>query len=469
MQLSRCGRWLRCRVPLAVPERSLSDRSPLTAIRPDHHPKVFTAEQAVQCIESDDHVFVQMGATTPAHLLRALSAHCRNRNLRNVRVHQLLTLGDTQLSAAENAGVLRGNSLFTAASNRPQIAAGRHDYTPINLSDIGQALRSGAIRPKVSILQLSPADRHGFHSFGPTVIAAPESLLAADIRIGQVNAFCPRTLGETSVHRSQMDILVEHDEPLPELKTETPNAEETQVGRLVAEHLVDNGSTLQIGIGSIPEAVLRFLCDHRHLGLHSEMISDGVLPLIRTGVIDNSCKKVTAGRSMTTFALGTRDLYDFIDDNPSVEFRPCAFTNDVEVIRRNPKPVAINSCLEIDLSGQAASDMIGRQVYSGFGGQLDFLRGATMADDGQGRSILAFVSQTGRGESKIVPHLQNGARVVATRSHVQYVATEYGVAELFGKSLKHRAFELIRVAHPNHRESLERQAFEQLGCIPSLD
>jgi acyl-CoA hydrolase len=475
MQLSRCSQLLkRClpdglRSELSTNVSPVSLATPLTAIRPGRKAKWMQAEEAVECIKSNDHVYVQMAAGTPTHMIRALSAHCRKHKLNNVHVHQMLTMGDCHLPDAENEGVLRGNSLFTAAFNREQIAIGRHDYTPVNLSDIGQVFLSGQIKPKVSILQLSPADRHGFHSFGPTVIAATESLQVADIRIGQVNAHCPRTLGGTVVHESQMDILVRHDDPLPQLVAQSPNDIEMKIGRLVAEQLISNGSTLQIGIGSIPEAVLGFLHHHQQLGLHTEMASDGVIELIRGGIIDNSLKKLDNGRSTLTFALGTRALYDFIDDNPSFEFRPCSQTNDVSLIRRNPKPIAINSCLEIDLSGQAASDMIGPNVYSGFGGQLDFLRGAAIADDGQGKAILAFVSQTNKGKSKIVPQLKVGARVVATRTHVQYVVTEHGIAELFGKSLRQRAYELIQVAHPDHREWLEQQAFEQLKCLPSRD
>ena len=445
-------------------------RKELISIRPERQPVWTTAEKAFQDLDSNQVVAVQMGAGSPSYLLRAMSKVIKQRHLTGIRIHHQLTLGETDLPSLEEQGLIRGNSFFTSVTNRPQIHKGLHDYTPLSLSDCSRVFLNGQLRPDYTLLQLSPPDRHGYLSFGLSVVVAKEAMQASRRLIGQVNRHCPRTFGDGCVHISQLDYLVEQDEPLAQLTPKRLTDEEQRIGKLIAEHLVDDGSTLQMGIGAIPDAVLHFCTSHRNLGIHSEMISDGLVPLIEKGIVNNSEKKTDQGKTVTSFALGTKSvLYDFLDENPSVLFRSVAYTNDESVIRQNPKITAINSCIELDLSGQAAADMIGPRIYSGFGGQLDFMRGAAMSDDGQGRPILAINSLTSEGQSKIVIELKPGAGVVSTRSHVHYVVTEHGIAYLFGKSLRQRAYQLIQIAHPKHREWLEREAFVKLGCMPSND
>lgn len=315
-----------------------------------------------------------------------------------------------------------------------------------------------------ALLHVSPPDRHGYVSLGTSVDSAIAAAQTAKLLIAQVNPNMPRTLGDGAVHMSKFAALVEVDTPLPEHKlSDEPSPVEDAIGKLIAE-MVEDGATMQMGIGSIPDAVLRSLTNHKGLGVHSEMFSDGLLPLLEKGVVTNEHKFRQRGKTVGSFLAGTKKLFDFVNDNNAVELRDCSYVNDTSIIRQHPKMTAVNSCIEVDLTGQVCSDSIGEMTYSGVGGQMDFIRGATLSKGG--KAILAMPSQTTKGVSRIVPTLKVGAGVVTTRAHVRYLVTEHGVADLYGKTLRQRARALIAIAHPAHRESLEKEAFRRFGRLP---
>ncbi len=333
------------------------------------------------------------------------------------------------------------------------------DYVPIFLSQIPQLFTRNILPLDVAIVQVSPPDAHGYCSLGTSVDIARAAVDTARYIIAQVNSRMPRTHGQGFVHVDKIDALVWHDNELPEINYKTKsNDTVVQIGRNVAS-LVEDGATLQLGIGAIPDQVLRNLTNHKGLGIHTEMLSDGVIPLIESGIIDNSRKKIDIGKSVTGFMAGTRRLYEFVDDNPSVRVMEISYVNDTSIIRRNPKATAINSAIEIDLTGQVCADSFGTYQYSGIGGQMDFIRGASLSEGG--KPIIAMPSVTSKGVSRIVPFLKEGAGVVTTRGHVHWVVTEYGMVDLFGKNLKQRAKELIKLAHPDHKESLEKAFYER--------
>jgi len=340
---------------------------------------------------------------------------------------------------------------------------------PIFLSETHWLFRRKVIDLNVALIQLSPPDKHGFCSLGTSIDCTRAAVQNANYIIAVTNPKMPRTFGDSAIHFTNVDAIVESDFPLPESKTHRPSPEETKIGKLIAENLIEDGATLQMGIGSIPDAALAALTNHKDLGIHTEMFSDGILPLLECGAITNAHKHIRPGKVVSTFCVGSRRLYDFIDDNPIFMMGDVAWVNEAALIRHNPKVSAINSCIEIDLTGQICSDSIGTRMYSGFGGQIDYLRGASLCTDMRGKPIIALTSQTRKGESKIAPYLKQGAGVVTTRSHVHYVVTEHGIADLFGKNLRQRAFELIRIAHPDHRPVLEKAAFDRLKCMPSAD
>jgi acyl-CoA hydrolase len=310
----------------------------------------------------------------------------------------------------------------------------------------------------VALISVSPPDKNGFVSLGTSVDATLAAVQTAKLVIAQVNRYMPRTFGDATVHCSEIDFLVEKDEPLHEVHSEALTEQEERIGQYIAE-LVPDGATLQMGIGSIPNAVLQNLKNHQHLGVHTEMFSDGLLPLLESGVVDNSKKRLLQGRTVATFLMGTQKLYDFVNDNPSIQMKTVDYVNNMRNISKNPNVIGINSAIEIDLTGQVCADSIGTQIYSGVGGQIDFIRGASMSEGG--KPIIAMASRTLKGISKIVPTLKVGAGVVSTRANMHYVVTEYGVAYLYGKSLKQRAKALIEIAHPDDREALEKAAFER--------
>jgi len=436
---------------------------------PGKKPTVMTAEEAVSVVKSNDTVFIQGAAATPRGLIPALAKHGKSKNLKNVRIQHIHTEGAAEYNEPDMSEHFRSNSLFTGANCRKAIAEGRADYTPINLSEIPLLFDRGIIKPDVALVQLTPADKHGYHSLGTSIDTVRAALRKSKYIIGQVNRNFPRTQGDALVHTSHFDALVEADLPMPEHKIKPLSDVEKAIGKHIAENLVEDGATLQMGIGAIPDAVLAQLTNHKDLGVHSEMFSDGVVDLYNLGCITNKFKKIEPGKIVSSFIIGTKKVFDFADDNPFLTMRVIDWVNKEFIVAQNPKICAINSCIEVDIVGQVCSDSIGTRVYSGFGGQVDFLRGAALSLDGLGKPILAMPSTTSRGESKIVPVLKPGAGVVTNRATVHYIVTEYGIAFLFGKNIRQRAYELINIAHPDHRQELEKAAFERLKCMPSRD
>ncbi|KAG6463052.1 hypothetical protein O3G_MSEX013633 [Manduca sexta] len=354
-----------------------------------------------------------------------------------------------------------------AANVRQSVAEGRSDVIPIFLQDIPKLFHRKIIKPDIAVIQVSPPDNHGFCSLGTSVDCVRAALVNCKTIIAQINKNMPRTFGDAIIHISHIDYAVEDNTPLPDHGSKPPTPEEMQIGKLIGENLVEDGATLQMGIGSIPDAVLSALKGHKDLGIHSEMFSVGVIDLVRRGCVTNNKKTFHKGRIVASFLVGNQELYSFVDNNPFIEMMEVDYVNNTHIISLQPCMTAINSCMEVDITGQVCADSIGTRMYSGFGGQVDFIRGAGEGVDGKGKPIIAIVSQTSKGVSKIVPTLKVGAGVVTTRAHVNYVVTEQGIANLFGKSLRQRAYELIKVAHPDQREALEKAAFERLKCMPS--
>lgn len=432
----------------------------------DKQPLKTSPEEAVSVIKSGNRVFIHGCAATPTTLIDAMAAHGKKSGLRNVETIHIHTEGPLAHTKPDCEGIFRDNSLFIGHNCREPVNAGRADCTPIFLGEIPILFRRRLLPLDVALIQVSPPDSHGFCSLGPSVDVARSAVQSAKYIIAQVNANQPRTFGDGIVHISHLDAMVEATHPLPELKKKVISDVEEKIGNFIATKLVDDGATLQMGIGSIPDAVLSKLKGHRNLGIHTEMISDGIIPLVNCGAITNGQKKIQPGKIVSGFAYGSKDLYSFMDNNPFIVMCDISFTNSVAIISQNPRVTAINSCIEIDLTGQVVADSIGPKMFSGVGGQIDFMRGSALSSDGLGKPILAMPSQTSRGESKIVKYIKEGAGVVTTRAHVHYIVTEYGIAYLFGKSLRQRAYELIRIAHPNHREALEKAAFDRLKCMP---
>lgn len=418
-----------------------------------------TAAEAVKKVNSGDRVFLHGSAATPVPLVKALLD--RHQELNDVELVSITTLGDIDFDNPAYKGHFFFNSLFVSANTRAVVNGDNGDYVPVFLSQIPQLFRKNILPIDVAIVQVSPPDHHGYCTLGTSVDIAKAAVETAKHVIAQVNPKMPRTHGDGFIHISKINDLVLHDEDLPELdySAKTTSAIET-IGKNVAS-LIEDGSTLQMGIGSIPDQVLKNLTNHKHLGIHTEMLSDGVIPLIKKGIIDNSRKKLNIGRSVTGFMAGTRKLYDFVNDNPSIRVMDISYVNDTSVIRQNPKVIAINSAIEIDLTGQVCADSIGTYQFSGIGGQMDFMRGASLSEDG--KPIIALPSTTSKGGSRIVPFLKEGAGVVTTRGHVHWVVTEFGMVNLFGKSLKQRAKALIEIAHPDHRELLDKAFYERFG------
>jgi 4-hydroxybutyrate CoA-transferase len=423
-------------------------------------PTWVSAEHAVAVIESGQRVFIHSISGAPQLLIEAMVA--RAPELREVEIVHIHTEGTAPYAAAEHARSFRANTFFVAANTREAVQTGRADYLPVFLSEIPLLFRRGILPLDVALISVSPPDKHGYCSLGGAVDVTLAAVQVARRVIAQVNQNVPRTHGDGLIHVRQLHALVEGHLPLPEHRPAQINDTERAIGRHVAA-LVDDGATLQMGIGAIPDAVLAALGHHRKLGIHTEMFSDGVLPLIEKGVITGENKKIRRGRIVAGFVNGTRKLYDFIDDNPSVALLDVQFVNDTAIIRQNPKVTAINSAIEVDLTGQVCADSLGERQFSGVGGQMDFVRGASLSEGG--KPIIALPSVTRRNESRIVPVLKPGAGVVTTRAHVHYVATEYGVVNLYGKNLRQRAKALIEIAHPSHRAALEEAAMKRFGGL----
>jgi acyl-CoA hydrolase len=416
--------------------------------------RVVTPAEAVAGIESGHQVFVHGGAATPTMLLDALTA--RAGELRDVGVIHFHTEGPAPHLEPEMDGHLRHRALFIGANARRAVNEGRADYVPVFLSDVPELFTSGVLPLDAALLNVSRPDAHGFCSLGTSVDAALAASTAARTVIAQLNRSMPRTLGDSFIHVDDIDLGVEVDQPPYEHHDPAIGDVERRIGEHVAE-LVPDGATLQMGIGSIPSAVGAALRGHRDLGVHTEMFTDAVLGLIEAGAVTGARKEINREKVVSAFLMGTRRLYEFVDDNPMIEMRPVDYTNDTTVIRRFRRMVAVNSALSIDLTGQVSADSLGTRFYSGVGGQMDFMRGAALA--AEGRAIIALPSTAAAGTiSRITPILAPGAGVVTSRAHVRTVVTEHGVAELFGRSIRERAHALIGIAEPAFREELEREA-----------
>jgi acyl-CoA hydrolase len=413
-------------------------------------------DDAMNLIKSGNRVFIHGGAATPHFLLRKLVD--RAPELFDVELTSISTQGEALFVDPKYKDNFHINSLFVSQNIRAAVNDGRGDYIPVFLSEIPRLFRQGILPIDVALVHVSPPDRHGYCSLGVSVDVVVAAIKSAKHVIAQINTRMPRTLGDGIVHESVFDAAYRIDMEIPEIINPKPSESAMRIGRFCAE-LVEDGATIQTGIGTIPDAVLASLTNHKELGMHTEMFSDGVLPLIEKGVITNQHKKKYRDKTVTSFLLGSRKLYDFVDNNPSVAALNIDYVNDASIIRQNPKVTAINSALEVDLTGQVCSDSIGTYHYSGVGGQMDFMRGAALSEGG--KPIIALPATTAKGQSKIVPMLKPGAGVVTTRAHAHYVVTEYGTAYLYGKNLRQRAKALIEIAHPNHREELERAAFER--------
>ncbi len=417
--------------------------------------KSVSPEEAVKIIKSNDRVYIQAGSAAPQTLINAMTA--RHEDLRNVKICHLHTEGEAPYANPELKDSFHVNSFFIGGNVRHTLLAGNGSYTPVFLSELPILFKRNIIDIDVTLIQVSPPDKHGYCSLGTTIMATVAAIDNADHVIAQINPQMPRTHGDGIIHISELDSFVEVNEPIHEVNIPEINEVQHKIGSYIAE-MIDDRSTLQMGIGNIPNAVLQKLGNHKDLGLHTEMFSDGVIDLILKDVITGNYKGVNPGRALATFLLGSRKLYDYVDDNPFIEMRTADYVNNVAIIMQNPKMVAINSAIEVDLTGQVCSDTIGTRLYSGVGGQMDFIRGASLSEGG--KAIIALPSQTRYGESKIVPFLKKGAGVVTTRANIHYVVTEFGVAFLFGKTLKQRKKELLKIAHPDHREAIDKAYYE---------
>lgn len=417
---------------------------------------ITTAEEALSHVKSGDRIYIHTATAAPQALVKALVD--RSNNLRGVQIYHLHTEGEAPYVEDKYEGIFTTHVFFIGKNVRKAVATGRAAYVPVFLSEIPALFRREIIPLEVTLITVSPPDQHGFCSLGTSVDATKAAIEMSELVIAQVNRNMPRTLGDSQIHMSRIHYMVEKDDPIPEAEVLPLSDLSLQIGKYVAS-LIENGATLQMGIGEIPNAVLASLGHHRDLGIHTEMFSDGILPLVESGVINGKYKRKYPGKIVGTFAMGSRNLYDFINDNPAVAMLECSYVNDTSVIRQNPKVTAINSAIEIDITGQVCADSIGTYMYSGVGGQMDFIRGASLSEGG--KAIIALPSTTSKGLSRIVPLLKEGAGVVTTRAHIHYVVTEYGIAYLYGKDMKQRAVELIRVAHPDHREALTKAAFDR--------
>jgi len=416
----------------------------------DYKKRLQTADEALACVQSGMRVYIQPGCAEPETLVEALMR--RGPFVEDVEIVHMMTMGAAPYVAPEMAGHFRHNAMFIGGNVREAINEGRADYTPIYLSEIEAQFESGAMPIDVALLELSPPDSHGFCSFGVGVDTSLTAAKCARYVVAQINDQMPRTYGDSFIHVTDLDAIVDSSRPLCAITLPEISDMHRAIARNVAG-LIEDGSVLQTGIGGIPDAVLPFLTDRKDLAAHSELVSDGVIPLIEAGVLTGARKNFKPRKIILGFALGTKRLFDFVDNNPIFEFHPTAYTNDPALIARNDKMVAINSALQVDLTGQVCSDSIGSRFYSGIGGQVDFLRGSSRSKGG--KAIIAISSTAKDGTiSRIVPMLSPGAGVVTSRGLIRFVVTEYGVAYLHGKTIRERAQALIDIAHPKFREEL---------------
>ena len=425
-----------------------------------YNQKVVTADEAVTHIKSGDNIVIQPGCAAPIELINAMVN--RKDELENVNLYHILVVGDLPYTKPGMEKHFKHKAFFIGANTREAVNDGRAEFIPIFLSEVPLLFKRGQIKTDVALIHLSPPDEHGFCSYGVDVGTIKSAAEKSKIIIGQINSEMPRSLGDSFIHINKINYIVEKNEPIKELPQIDPNTGKEfleiydKIGTNIAE-LIDDGSTLQMGIGAIPDAVMNYLAEKKNLGIHTEMFSDGIIDLVEQGIINGEQKTLHPGKIIAGFVLGTRRVYDFIDNNPVIEFHPQEYVNDPFVIAKNRKMIAINSAIEVDLTGQVCSDSMGTRLYSGIGGQVDFIRGAVHSEGGKG--IIALPSITKDGKiSRIVPKLKSGAGVVTSRGDVHYVITEYGVALLFGKSIKERARELIKISHPKFRDELTKFA-----------
>jgi len=419
-----------------------------------------TAAEAVTGITSGQHVFIHSAAATPRELVQAMSL--RSHELSDVKLYSIHTEWEATYLKPEYAGAFHLNTFFVGGNVRKAVNAGKASYIPMFLSEIPVAIRSGAVRLDVALISVSPPDKNGYCTLGVSCDITKAAIDNAAVIIAEINPYMPRVAGDGIIHCSNITAAVEVSYPIYEAPEKPISEREQKIGAHVAA-LVPDGATLQMGIGGIPNAVLHELKNHKDLGIHTEMFSDGIIDLVQRGVITNKMKTIHRGLIVSGFAIGSRRLYDFMDDNPSIRLLDIEYVNNPTVIRKNDKVTAINSAIEIDLFGQVCADSIGTQQYSGVGGQVDYMRGAALSRGG--KPIIALPSTTSKGDSRIVSKLHPGASVVTTRSHVHYVVTEYGTAYLHGKNLQQRAKALIAIAHPDQREQLEREAYAIFNAV----
>ena len=422
--------------------------------------KAVSAAEAVKVIKSGDHIHLSSVASAPECLIEAMCERGRNKEFKNVYIHHLHTEGPAPYANQEFEGIFQHDAFFVGSNVRKDVQAGYADYIPIFLSETQKLYRGGYLPCDVAMVQVCPPDAHGYVSLGTSVDATLAAVEVAKTVIAVVNPNVPRSFGDAMIPMSMIDIFVEDNTPLMPAHFSQPNEQEVAIGKYCAE-LIEDGACLQMGIGAIPNAVLAQLGNHKNLGIHTEMFADGVLPLVESGVINGANKKLDRGKMVSTFLMGSQKVYDFIDNNPMVAMMDVGYTNDPFVIAQQPKMTAINSALQVDITGQVCADSLGTKFFSGVGGQIDFIYGASRSEGG--KAIIAMPSVTKNGISKIAPILTPGAGCVTTRNHIDWFVTEYGAVNLYGKSLQERARLLISVAHPDHREELERAAFERYG------
>ena len=422
--------------------------------------KIITAAEAVKVVKSNDRVHMHSVAVTPHLLINALCERGRNKELRNVHIQHIHTEGPAPYAEKEFEGIFQLESFFVGHNARKATQDGYADYIPVFLHETQRLIREGYLKVNVAMIHVSVPDKFGYVSLGTSVDATLAAVENAETVIAIINPNVPRAFGDAMIHINDIDLFVEDDSELV-IKELPPISDiDREIGRYVAE-LVDDGATLQMGIGSMPNAVLSMLGNHKNLGVHSEMFSDGILPLVEKGVVNGKNKTLDKGKMVATFLMGSKNLYDFIGDNPGVAMQDVGYTNSVNIIAANPKVTAINSAIQVDITGQICADSIGTKHFSGVGGQIDFLKGASLSKGG--KPIIAMPSVTNKGESKLVPVLNPGAGVVSTRADVHWLITEYGAVNLYGRTLQDRAKLIISIAHPDHQETLDKAAFERFG------
>ena len=419
-----------------------------------------TPEEAVKVIKTNDRIHIHSVACAPQKLIQAMCERGRNREFHNVRIQHLHTEGPAPYADPEFEGVFVLESFFVGHNVRKQTQAGYADYIPVFLSETQRLIREGICRPNVVLVQVSPPDKHGYVSLGTSVDCTLAAVQEADTVIGVINPNVPRAFGDAMIKLDQIDIFCEDNTPLIEAVPGPLSETDILIGKHCAA-LIEDGATLQMGIGGIPNAVLSQLGNHKNLGVHTEMFADGVLALYEKGVINNANKKIDQGKMVSTFLMGSKSVYDFIDDNPGVAMMDVGYTNDPYIIAKNPKVTAINSAISVDITGQVNADSIGTRFWSGVGGQVDFIRGASLSEGG--KPIIAMPSITNKGATKICNTLMPGSGVVTSRFHIHWLVTEFGAAYLYGKTLQERAKAIIAIAHPNHQEALDKEAFERFG------